>query len=58
MIVPIAQTDHVKRTFDYEPFIKEFITCLHNEGLLEASLDGGAKEDTDVKTPKKRRKKS
>lgn len=33
------QTDHIQRTFDYEPFIKEFITCMHNEGILEAVLE-------------------
>ncbi|TBU21572.1 cysteine proteinase [Dichomitus squalens] len=35
-----AQADHVKRTFDYEPFIREFITALQNEGLLDEVLDG------------------
>ncbi|KAI0665570.1 cysteine proteinase [Trametes maxima] len=33
-----AQADHVRRTFDYEPFIKEFITSLEHEGLLDAAL--------------------
>ncbi|KAJ7644005.1 ubiquitin C-terminal hydrolase [Roridomyces roridus] len=32
-------TEHIKRTHDYEPFIKEFVTCLQSEGLLEAILD-------------------
>lgn len=32
------QTDHVKRTFDYEPFIKEYARTLHREGLLDALL--------------------
>lgn len=34
-----GQTDHVKRTFDYDPFIKECIRRLHQEGLLNALLD-------------------
>ncbi|KAK7048507.1 ubiquitin carboxyl-terminal hydrolase isozyme L5 [Favolaschia claudopus] len=34
-----ANTEHVKRTHDYEPFLKEFVTCLQNEGLLEPLLD-------------------
>ncbi|KAJ7025392.1 ubiquitin C-terminal hydrolase [Mycena alexandri] len=34
-----AHTEHVKRTHDYEPFLKEFIVCLQNEGLLEPLLD-------------------
>lgn len=29
------QTEHLNRTFDYEPFVQTFITCLHREGLLE-----------------------
>ncbi|KAF7298868.1 Ubiquitin c-terminal hydrolase [Mycena indigotica] len=33
-----ANTEHVKRTHDYEPFIKEYIAALHNEGILEALL--------------------
>lgn len=33
-----ANTDAIKRTHDYEPFIREFITCLHNEGLLDALI--------------------
>jgi hypothetical protein len=33
------QTDHVKRTFDYEPFFNSFIERLHGEGLLTALLD-------------------
>ncbi|KAM5540043.1 hypothetical protein V8D89_006183 [Ganoderma adspersum] len=40
-----AQADHVKRTFDYEPFIREFITALQNEGLLEDALEGGGGAD-------------
>ncbi|KAJ7147113.1 cysteine proteinase [Mycena crocata] len=34
-----ANTDHIKRTHDYEPFLKEFVVCLQNEGLLEPLLD-------------------
>ncbi|CCL98478.1 uncharacterized protein FIBRA_00476 [Fibroporia radiculosa] len=33
-----AHTEEIKRTFDYEPFIVQFITCLHNEGLLDSAL--------------------
>jgi len=33
-----ANTDHVKRTFDYEPFIKEYTRSLHREGILDALL--------------------
>lgn len=36
----------MRRTFDYEPFIREFVTCLHNEGLLEDAL-GDRAPDTD-----------
>ncbi|KAJ7095748.1 ubiquitin C-terminal hydrolase [Mycena belliarum] len=34
-----ANADHIKRTHDYEPFLKEFVVCLQNEGLLEPLLD-------------------
>ncbi|KAF8152298.1 hypothetical protein B0H34DRAFT_800760 [Crassisporium funariophilum] len=34
-----ANTDHVKRTFDYEPFVKEYIRHLQSAGLLDALLD-------------------
>ncbi|KAJ7785555.1 hypothetical protein B0H14DRAFT_3506725 [Mycena olivaceomarginata] len=34
-----ANTEHIKRTHDYEPFLKEFVTCLQSEGLLEPLLD-------------------
>ncbi|KAF7365050.1 Ubiquitin carboxyl-terminal hydrolase isozyme L5 [Mycena venus] len=34
-----ANTEHIKRTHDYEPFFKEFVTCLQDEGLLEPLLD-------------------
>ncbi|KAH9840782.1 cysteine proteinase [Rhodofomes roseus] len=58
-----TQTDHIKRTFDYEPFITQFITCMHNEGLLEAAMHrGNIKEDDAqepaVKTPTKRSRKA
>ena len=33
VILPL-KADAVSRTFDYEPFFREFITELHNEGLL------------------------
>ncbi|PPQ70881.1 ubiquitin C-terminal hydrolase [Gymnopilus dilepis] len=37
-----ANTDHIKRTFDYEPFIREFLRSLHKEGLLFPLLDRDA----------------
>ncbi len=40
----ILQTEHVKRTFDYEPFIQTFVTKLHEEGVLEPILAGPGKE--------------
>ena len=42
------QTDHIKRTFDYEPFMKEFIACLHHEDLLEPILSGKAEGDVEI----------
>ncbi|KAJ7189859.1 ubiquitin C-terminal hydrolase [Mycena pura] len=33
-----TNTEHIKRTHDYEPFIKEFVACLQQEGLLEPLL--------------------
>ncbi|KAJ7731917.1 cysteine proteinase [Mycena maculata] len=33
-------TEHLKRTHDYEPFLNEFVKCLDAEGLLDALLDG------------------
>ena len=35
--------DHLKRTFDYEPFFTEFVGRLQQEGLLYALL--GLDED-------------
>ncbi|EEB96411.1 hypothetical protein MPER_04463, partial [Moniliophthora perniciosa FA553] len=32
-------TDHIKRTHDYEPFLTEFITCLHAQGLVDALVN-------------------
>ncbi|KAF9472727.1 cysteine proteinase [Pholiota conissans] len=34
-----ANTDHVKRTFDYEPFIREYLRSLQEAGLLNPLLD-------------------
>ncbi|KAF9466703.1 hypothetical protein BDZ94DRAFT_1212162 [Collybia nuda] len=34
-----SNADHVKRTFDYEPFFTSLIERLHSEGLLSALLD-------------------
>ncbi|KAH8113103.1 cysteine proteinase [Phellopilus nigrolimitatus] len=33
-----AKAETINRTHDYEPFIREFITSLHNEGLLAECL--------------------
>jgi len=57
-----TQTDHIKRTFDYEPFITQFIVCMHDEGLLEAAMSRGTVKEDDtqeqvVKTPVKRGRK-
>ncbi|OCH91537.1 cysteine proteinase [Obba rivulosa] len=35
-----VHTEHVKRTWDYEPFIRKFVTCLHQEGLLDRAMSG------------------
>ncbi len=49
------QADNVKRTFDYEPFIREFITSLQNEGLLEDALKGPSPAGTgEPATPSKK----
>ncbi|KAJ7080457.1 hypothetical protein C8R44DRAFT_895379 [Mycena epipterygia] len=45
-------TEFLKRTHDYEPFLKEIVSCLEKEGLLDGLLDGGKK------TGKKRAKAS
>ncbi|KAJ7245049.1 hypothetical protein B0H12DRAFT_1203534 [Mycena haematopus] len=45
-----ANTEHIKRTHDYEPFLREFVTSLQNEGLLEPLLD----VNDDAKTKTKR----
>ncbi|KAJ6585148.1 hypothetical protein B0H19DRAFT_1059424 [Mycena capillaripes] len=45
-----ANTEHIKRTHDYEPFLKEFVVCLQTEGLLEPLLD----VNDDAKTKAKR----
>lgn len=47
-----ANTDHTKRTFDYEPFLKAYIRQLHEEGLLNPLLD----RDDDGKKRKGRSK--
>ncbi|CAA7269428.1 unnamed protein product [Cyclocybe aegerita] len=63
-----AQTDHIKRTHDYEPFSRAFLTKLHAEGLLNPLLDrdedgkkrrgrppgGGAKGKNGTSKPGKR----
>ncbi|KAJ7473495.1 cysteine proteinase, partial [Mycena latifolia] len=45
-------TEDIKRTHDYEPFLAEFVKCMEKEGLLEAILDG----DGDGKKKGKRAK--
>ena len=39
MKATFIQTDNVKRIFDYDPLIQEYMHRLHNEGLLNALLD-------------------
>ncbi|KAK7045940.1 hypothetical protein VNI00_006935 [Paramarasmius palmivorus] len=57
-------TDHVKRTHDYEPFLTEFITCLHGQGLVDALIDkprnkgAKTKAKTNGKTNGRARKKT
>lgn len=41
-----GQTEHIKRTFDYEPFITQFITCMQDEGLLDAAMGKGPAKDS------------
>jgi ubiquitin carboxyl-terminal hydrolase L5 len=43
------QVEHIKRTHDYEPFIQQFVTCLHNEGLLYALLPATGKSGSKPK---------
>ena len=65
-MIVTGQTDHVKRTFDYEPFITEFVRCMQTEGLLDAAMGKGSAKaldgDNEVqepvpKTPAKRGRK-
>ncbi|KDQ58012.1 hypothetical protein JAAARDRAFT_34821 [Jaapia argillacea MUCL 33604] len=49
-----ARTEHLKRTHDYEPFIREFITRLHAEGLLNPVL---GKDENGRKVPVTRSRK-
>ncbi|KAG6833171.1 hypothetical protein H0H87_010559 [Tephrocybe sp. NHM501043] len=48
-----AHTDHVKRTFDYEPFLKGFLERLQAEGLLNPLMgreeDGSKRKTTKAK---------
>ncbi|KAF8063528.1 ubiquitin C-terminal hydrolase [Lyophyllum atratum] len=48
-----ANTDHIKRTFDYEPFLKTFVERLQAEGLLNPLLgrdeDGKKIKDRTIK---------
>ncbi|KAI0727667.1 cysteine proteinase [Fomitopsis betulina] len=45
-----VQTDHIKRTFDYEPFITQFIACMQDEGLMDAALGKGSTKDINKAT--------
>ncbi|EMD35772.1 hypothetical protein CERSUDRAFT_124420 [Gelatoporia subvermispora B] len=52
-----AHTEHLQRTWDYEPFIKQFVTCMHKEGLLDKVLDGkSGAENGQKRTSDTRRK--
>lgn len=33
-----TKAEHIKRTWDYEPFFREFMTELHNQGQLNPLL--------------------
>lgn len=46
----MRQTDHIKRTFDYEPFITQFIACMQDEGLMDAALGKGSTKDINKAT--------
>ena len=51
----------MRRTFDYEPFIREFVTALQHEGWLEGALKGppGLPAETgDTASPKKTKAKT
>ena len=50
--VGISQTDHTKRTYDYEPFFREYFTTLYNEGKLDALLE---RNENGRKTPAARK---
>ncbi|KAI0693067.1 hypothetical protein BC835DRAFT_1416146 [Cytidiella melzeri] len=54
-----AHTEHINRTFDYEPFIHTFISQMHNEGLLDPMLSvagkGTATEEPKATRPQKLR---
>jgi ubiquitin carboxyl-terminal hydrolase L5 len=52
------KAEHLKRTFDYEPFFKQFVTELHNQGLLNPLLgldDNGQKMK---QVPRRKRQRS
>jgi len=52
-----SQTDHLKRTHDYEPFLCEFVKCLHAEGLVDVLIDQPkAKKPATNGKPKQRKK--
>ena len=35
---PARQSENIKRTHDYDPFIREFLTALNEEGLLSECI--------------------
>ncbi|KAF8492513.1 hypothetical protein JB92DRAFT_3237349 [Gautieria morchelliformis] len=53
-----AHTDQIKRTFDYAPFIRQYLLCLKDEGLLNPllGLDDDGKKILAVKQTKSKGK--
>ena len=56
----LEQADNVKRTFDYAPFIREFVAALQREGRWDEVLaEGGGAEarapTAETGTPKAKR---
>ncbi|CAL1702373.1 unnamed protein product [Somion occarium] len=48
--------DFIRRTFDYEPFIQTFVTCLQEEGLLQPILSGQQPSNNEPSTAKAKSK--
>jgi ubiquitin carboxyl-terminal hydrolase L5 len=53
-LIPSAQVDHVKRTHDYEPFLREYLLSLNKEGHLNPML---GRDEDGKKLPTKRKAK-